>query len=402
MADRLGADIHVASFGMVLDGKTQRLEFPRAQIDSLKGTSGDLVYTAKEVVLDKVYTLLDRTHWSAAAGSAGGLQLATADGAFKIAVERVELARGVQVSGTAETGGIEILAPQATFHDVTVELPRLVELKEGRAAEVATTALVKAVDAPLRQERLHVLDSLAGEISVTLKVVLDLPVFGTRTLDQKLRIPIREGMLDFRALADSLDWLEGQFVDLGVKNDRLMLSWRVPVFGKSHEIVSFQLDTIARTVAVFDRVPLRSLADFRVPEVAAPGPKGKPKAKELVRSVTLSDLSIDLSMAAPRSVEIGHGAVQFGGDAEPGIVGLSLKGSMVYPPGPGGLTGKVALLDITAKDLALGPATLTVDRLHLGSIDPIELRFDGFDPSGLTAQIHRITATNLSLRLSSP
>jgi hypothetical protein len=398
MADRLGADIQVASFGMVIDGVTQRLEFPRAQIDLLKGTSGDLVYSAHEVMLDKVHTLLDRTHWSAAAGSAGGLQLGTADGAFKVRGERVELARGVQVSGTAENV-IEILAPQATFHDVTVELPRLAELKEGRAAEVATTALVKAVDAPLRQERLHVLDSLAGAISVTLKVVLDLPVFGTRTLDQKLKIPILDGTLDFRALDDSLNWLEGAFVDLGVKNDRLVLSWRVPVFGKSHEIVSWQLDPIARTAAVFDRVPLRSFADFRVPQ-GAPDTRQKAKPKELVRSVTLSDLSIDLSMAAPRSVEIGQGTVRFGGDAEPGIVGLSFAGNLFHPPAAGGLTGKVALLDVTAKDLALGPAILTVDRLHLGALDPIDVRFDGFTPTGLTAHVHRMTATNLSLRLS--
>ncbi len=71
----------------------------------------------------------------------------------------------------------------------------------------------------------------------------------------------------------------------------------------------------------------------------------------------------------------------------------------MHPPAPGGLTGSIALLDVTAKDLGLGPVVLTVDRLHLGAIEPVELAFDGFSPAGLTAHIHRISATNLSLLL---
>ena len=51
----------------------------------------------------------------------------------------------------------------------------------------------------LRQSRLRFLDSLSGRIYFTVKVVLDLPVLGHRSLDQDLRIPIQEGSLDYRA-----------------------------------------------------------------------------------------------------------------------------------------------------------------------------------------------------------
>jgi hypothetical protein len=395
---RVGADIHVAGFGLVLDGPMQRLEFPRAQIDGLKGSSKGVQYAVHEVVLDKMITHLDRMHWAAGAGSAGRVTLTTPE--LALAIERVELPRGIAISSSAE-GGIEIRAPQAIFHDVTIALPMLGALGGTRAAEAATTALQKAADVPLRQEKLRWLDSLQGEISTTVKVVLDLPVLGTRTLDQDLKIPIKDGNLDYRALDDSLDWLEGSFLDLGVKNDRFVLSWRVPVFGRPREIVSFQLDLEGRTTAVFDRVPLRAFADYRLPDSGEPKPKkDKAKGRELVRSLTLSDIKLDLSMTAPRSVEIGEGILQLGGDDEPGIVGLALGGSLVHPPGPGQLTGRVGLLDITAKDLALGPVGLTVDRLHVGAIDPIELRFEGFTPAGLTAHIHRVSATNLALRLS--
>src|SRR5690606_14576006 len=117
------------------------------------------------------------------------------------------------------------------------------------------------------------------------------------------------------------------------------------------------------------------------------------KKKSILRSLTMSDLKVNLSMVAPRSIEIGEGAIQLGGDGQPGMVGLALAGTLVHPPGPGGLTGTIGLVDVTTKDLALGPLTLTVDRLHLGDLDGFEVAFDGFRPSGLTAQVHRITAS---------
>lgn len=385
--NRLEADVGVKAFGLTLDGATHRLDFPRAQLDGVKGSSGDLSYAAREVSFERLRTRLDRTDWRADAASAGGVTLRTADGAIELAIGRVELSRGVSITQAAE--GIELYAPHASFQDVELRLPRLAELAPH--ADRATTAIARAVDASLRQEKLHVLDSLSGEIKLTVRVVLDLPVLGRRTLDQPLRIPIKDGSLDYRALEGSLDWLEGRFVDLAVKNGRLVLSWKMPVFGRAREIVAFELDEEAKTLSVFERVPLRSLADVRT---APADPTPKKPGRSVVESLTLSGLSIDLAMAAPRSVEIGNGTLQFGGEAEPGIVGLSVRGDL-----PGGLTGSIALLDVTAKDVGLGPVTLTVDRLHLGAIEPVELRFDQFSPSGLTAHIHRVSASNLSLHI---
>jgi hypothetical protein len=396
---RLAADLRVDGFGLVLDGATRRLDFPRGELDELKGTAGNLQYGARDVVLDRLFSLLGRTHWQADAASAGALFLRTVDGALDLQIERIEMPHGVAVTSNAD-GGVELLSPHASLHDVLLRLPDLGKLKGSKPAEAAATALVKAVDVPLRAEKLHWLDTLAGKLSVTVKVVLDLPIVGTRTLDQKLEIPIQDGSLDFRALDRSLDWLEGAFVDLGIRNDRLVLSWRVPIVGSRREIVSWELDADARTLATFDRVPLRSLADFRFPQAGADSQNRAPsKKKSPLRSLTLSDIKVELSMVAPRSVEIGHGTLQFGGEDEPGVVGLQLTGSLVHPPAPGGLTGAIGVVDITAKDVGGGPAMLTVDRLTLGDLETFDLTFDGFTPIGLTARIHRITASNLSLRL---
>jgi hypothetical protein len=395
-SQRLAAHLEVGAFGLTLDGATRRLDFPRGELDDLRGTAGTLTYGAREVVLDKLHTRLDRTHWQAEAGSAGDMFLRTTDGSLQLQIARMEMPRGLAITRAAE-GGVEILVPHATLHDVLLGIPDVQKLRHTPAAEKASEVIAEAVDVPLRQEKLRWLDSLAGEISVVVKVVLDLPVVGRRTLDQRLHIPIKDGSLDYRALDDSLDWLEGQFVDLLVRDNRLFLTWRVPLVGSRREIMSWELDEAAKALASFDRVPLRSLADFRLP-AGAERTDAAPR-KGPVRSLTLSDLKVKLSMAAPHHVEVGDGAIQFGGDDEPGMVGLELAGSLVHPPGPGGLTGSIGLVDVTAKDVAAGPATFTIGRLHLGAIETFEVSFDGFSPVGLTAKVHRITATNLSLRL---
>lgn len=395
---KLEADLRVGAFGMLIDGTTRRLDFPRGEMDGLRGTAGSLTYGARELVMDRLHTRLDRTHWAAEACSAGDVFLKTIDGSLAMEIDRVEMSRGVQITRAAE-GGIELIAPHVSLQDVKLTIPSFENLRGAKAATVAAEALRKAAEVPLRQDKLRFLDSLAGEISVRIKVVLDLPVLGTRTLDQALKIPIKDGSLDFRALDRSLDWLEGTFVDLGIKDGRLVLSWGVPIFVKNREIISWQLDDDARTLATFDRVPLRSLSDFRIPGNNRPATEGAPAKKSALRKLTVEDLKVSLSMAAPRSVEIGLGAILFGGDDAPGIVGLEVGGTLVHPPGPGTIQGALGVVDVTAKDLGIGPANATVDRLHLGGVESVSLSFDGFRPTGLTATIHRITATNLSLRL---
>ena len=395
---RLEADLEVGAFGLTFDGPTRRLDFPRGELDNLRGVAGALSYGASEVVFDKLHTRLDRTHWQAETAAAGGVFLRLEDDALMFTIGRVEMSHGVTITRAAE-GGVEMLATHASLLDVMLAMPDLAKLRGSRGAEVASVAIARAAEIPLRQSQLHWLDTLTGEISVTIKAVLDLPVIGTRTLDQKLTIPIKEGSLDFRALDDSLDWLEGAFLDLIYKNERLVLTWRVPVFGSRREIMSFELDDEAKMLATFDRVPLRSLADFRFPSSGEPAEAAPAKKKSILRSLTMSDLKVNLSMVAPRSIEIGEGAIQLGGEGQPGMVGLKLAGTLVHPPGPGGLTGTIGLVDVTTKDLALGPMTLTVDRLHLGDLDGFEVAFDGFRPVGLTAQVHRVSASNLVLRL---
>src|SRR6185436_11681099 len=112
-------------------------------------------------------------------------------------------------------------------------------------------AAAPAGERRLRQDQLRFLDSLSGRIYLTVKVVLDLPVLGVRTLDQQLRVPIQEGSLDYRALDDSLDWLEGAFLDIKHDDKKLAITWKVPIFGSSRDLISFVLDDEASALAAF-------------------------------------------------------------------------------------------------------------------------------------------------------
>jgi hypothetical protein len=226
------------------------------------------------------------------------------------------------------------------------------------------------------------------------KVVLDLPVIGNRSLDQELKVPIQEGSLDFRALEDSLNWLEGAFLDIKHDGDKLALVWKVPIFGSSHELISWKLDHEATALAAFGRVPVRSLTEF------AAGSGRPDKKRKTLQALSLDAIDIALSLLAPHSVEAGGGVIMFGGDDQPGMVDLKVSGS-ISDRGPGALKGAIGSVDTTIKDVQLGPVKLTADRLHFDGLDQLEVVFDGFRPANATVVIHRVTATNLSLQISS-
>ena len=227
-------------------------------------------------------------------------------------------------------------------------------------------------------------------------MVLDLPVLGVRSLDQKLSIPVQEGSLDYRALDENLDWLEGTFLDIKHDADKLAVTWKVPIFGSSRDLVAWKLDQEAATLASFGRVPVRSLADFMVNR--SDKPKESKKSGILV-SLTLDAIDVALSLMAPRSFDVAGGIVMFGGDDQPGMVDMKVTGG-ITDRGPGSLRGRIGSIDTTIKDIRIGPGTITADRLHFDGLDELEVTFDGFRPARVNVVIHRVTASNLRLQLA--
>jgi len=391
MAQRVETDITVQRFGFLSDDGGRRLRFPRAESHEIEGSAGSVSYGARDCVFDDLEGRLDTLRWTADAASIGSAWLRDSAGRFDMAVERLELPRGLRL--VRADHGVEIVAPYLSLSDMRLE----VKGPFGRAADRPATAA--PADRGLRQARLRFLDSLSGRFYITIKVVLDLPVIGTRTLDQQLRVPIQEGSLDFRMLEDSLNWLGGAFLDIKHDGDKLALAWKVPIFGSAHELISWKLDHDASALAAFGRVPVRSLVDFKTGS-GRPNARNDEKKRQTLQSLSLDAIDIALSLLAPRSVELGGGMIMFGGDDQPGMVDLKVTGSL-HDRSAGELKGAIGSIDTTIKDVQLGPVKMTADRLHFDGIDELEVEFDGFRPVRATLVVHRVTATNSALQISS-
>jgi hypothetical protein len=391
MANRVETDVSVQRFGFTGDETGRRLHFPRVESHRLEGRSGTVAYGARDVLFDGLEGRLDTLRWRADAVSIGNAWLRDDAGRFDIAVDRIEMSRGIML--TRGEHGVEIVAP----HTSLSEMKLTVKGPFGRSGDGKAPPR-SAGGGGLRQDRLRFLDSLSGRINVTIKVVLDLPVLGVRTLDQQLRVPIDEGSLDFRKLEDSLDWLEGAFLDIRHDDTKLAVAWKVPIFGSGRDLIAWELDDQAATDATFGRVPVRSLADFRMVPSRRSERELNDRRRKTLQALSFDAVDIALSLVAPRSFEAGGGIIMFGGDDHPGMVDMRVTGS-IRDRGPGALRGTIGSVDTTFKDVQIGPAQITADRLHFDGLDELEVTFDGFQPTNVSVVIHRVTATNLALQL---
>lgn len=385
-----------------LELSIQRVELPRG-IMLVRAESGVEIVAPHASLADMTITM----HIPPARNPAdSAAQAAQAQAAQAQAAPATQAAQAAQATQAPANGAAPAARPAASGGPaaaVAAQAQALPNTPVSRQMQaVAPGPVTRQMAAPvpppaLRQERWHMLDGVAGKINLTIKAKLDLPVLGTRSLDQALRIPMTDGRIDYRALADSLDWLEGTFVDLDVVDDRLVVAFKVPIFGSSRELISFSLDDEAVKMARFGKVPLRSFVDFRVGS-GSPKPRAEDKKKSILRSLTLDAIEVALSMVAPRSLEVGGGTIMFGGDDAPGIVNFQIKGS-INDHAAGYLRGTAGSVDTTIKDLHLGPMTLTADRFSFDRIEDLQVAFENFTPTALSATIHRVTATNLRMTM---
>lgn len=430
MSHRIDANLNVQRFGFGADDSGFRLRFPHAHLEKLDGISDGIRYAIAEGTFDDLLGRLDMLRWQANAVSLTGVRLQDASGTMSCEIGQAEFPRGLLLVRAAT--GIELLAPHATLSDVKVTwskgsgsartgaaTPQKVATQDQRnsadaapapapaaasggrtAVRPGTSGASDASPVALKQEQLRFLDGLAGHIALTLLVKLDLPVVGARTLDQSLRVPVVDGCLDYRALNNSLDWLEGAFVDIAVEQERLGVRWGVPIVAPSRDIVSCALDRDASALAAFGRIPVRSLVDYRIGRGSEVAPPDREKKRSLLQALIVDGIDVALSLRAPRSLHVGNGVIAFGDGEAPGIVNLTVAGS-VHSNGPGILRGGVGMVDTTIKDLRLGSAVISADRLGLDDVETFDVAFEGFVPVAAHLAMHRVTASNVKLTVGS-
>jgi hypothetical protein len=390
---KVEADIDVQRFAFESTETASRLVFPRAQAHKLEGRAGATTYGAADVSFEGLEGRLGNLRWMTESASAGSAWLRDDAGRFELAIERAEFPHGLRLTRAADHG-VELISPHVTFSELRLNV-------KGPFGRPRTDATPEPPPPPAssvqRQEKLRFLDSLSGRIYLTIKVQLDLPVVGIRSLDQQLRVPIQEGSLDYRALDQGLDWLEGTFLDIKHEDQRLKIQWKVPIVGGGRDLISWALDNEASMLASFGRVPVRSLADFRVGSGQRTSSASE-KRTGVLRALTLDAIDVALSLLAPRHLEVGGGTIMFGGEDQPGMVDLKVTGA-IRDRGPGKVAGAVGSVDTTIKDLEVGSMTLSADRLHFDGIDSLEVTFDGFTPTAVAIVVHRVTASNLAIKI---
>ena len=175
--------------------------------------------------------------------------------------------------------------------------------------------------------------------------------------------------------------------------------WKVPIFGSSHDLITWQLDKDAvgarrvrsRAGALAHRLPI----DRR----SRPAQEGVEEDGGVLRSLKVDGIDIALSLIAPRNLEVGQGLdrVRRRRHARHGrLQGLRRDRQ---PRRRAGCAVRSAASTRRSRICKLGPAEITCDRLHFDGLDQLEVTFDGFRPTKISMVIHRVTATNLAIKL---
>lgn len=374
----------------------RKMALSHLDIDGIEGTLGDLAYRAARVSLDGLQGIVGRKRITAEAADMADLLLE--NGAVRLGVRRMSCPSGVLAAGAHE-----ILAPHVSFEDVHLSLDVSRLLDRDPKPEPAVQA--QPID-------LHCLDALQGQLDIDLAVDMTLPWIGRRNVTHYFRIPIDNGTIDFERLEDDVHWLEATFLTVDLVDDRLVLARDLPLVPYPKKaLLWWQLESKDIPVAAMNRVHVRNLIRPRTPDESS----GKRK-KLILHALAMQNIKLELHADQPVQLSLPSGAMlQFGDDDSAGLAGLTLEGELRFRgPDQNGATedadgdnggetslhGSVALLDVTLQDLAIGSAGVSVDRLHIGNIEHIEVAFEGFRPCRMELSIGRMAATNLRIQMA--
>lgn len=361
------------------DRPLRKMALTRLDIDGVEGDIGALQYCADEISLDGLQGMLGRGQIAAQAADIAGLSLRSER--LRADIRTISCA-----SGALSAGVHELVAPHVSFEDVQLQL------------DLSGLLARKSPDEDEPPVDLRFLDALQGQLDIDLAVDMTLPWLKRRNVTHYFRVPIVDGTIDYERLEDDVHWLEAAFLTIEQDGERLVLARDLPLVPYSgKELLWWQLQPEDMPVADLRRVHLRNLMRPR-----QPASKRDPGKKKLVlHELALQNIKLALHADRPVQISLPGGAmVQFGDDDSAGLSGLTLTGELRHTGARPGddltsLIGSLELLDVTLQDLPVGSATVSIDRLHISSIDRIALSFEGFRPRRLDLSIGRMAATNL-------
>ena len=138
------------------------------------------------------------------------------------------------------------------------------------------------------------LDALSGNIHADLKANATVPVIGKRKATHRFRIPIENGVINYKTLEESLSDLENAFIDFNLKGNMLVLARDIPLIpGFEKPIVSWAIKNNEMELAENNKVKLACLLHPILAE-AKPNTEQRSKSKLKLHTLDFDSMNIDL------------------------------------------------------------------------------------------------------------
>lgn len=295
--------------------------------------------------------------------------------------------KGVRVRSFSLEGA-QITVGEAAAETGAVAISFAAEPSAGSTDEPANEDPRERHDEPLVDWRL--LDAITGQVDVDVAVDLSVPVIGSRNATHRMRVPIEDGTLDYRALESNLSTLENALLDFSVRDGALVLETVNPLFparGHGKPIVVWDLEASDLALAERERVRLSVLTRARLAgrdtadaadATASESPEPPGNSAFALRKLAFQQIDVRLALTPSEGPPTGQLRPR-------GIGALVAQGHLVHVPGelspPGSVLGEITNLSASVVALRLDARRLDVASLTFASLSPIEITFADVHPT---------------------
>jgi hypothetical protein len=316
----------------------------------------------------------------AAGAVASGINVTAAG--MTIDIDRVELPGGLRTSGGA------LVIPELIAPEVRIAVDDVVELFRPKQP--------RAEAAPRAPFDYGFLDRLSGRLDVDMTLDMTLPVLGRREGTHHFRVPIANGIINYRELERDLASFEDAFIDVEVRGQQLVIERDIPLIpGLEKPLVMWDLDADELELARRRLVRLRTIPRLRM---AARGDSGD-KSSLVVRSLRFDNVDIAIALLPPQP-----GQADSIGRASAGA--LRVTGRLAHEPNRTAHGAEVTRATCSGSTLAAGPLELggriAVQSIELGALTEVSAAFSGLRPGRVSLTGRDLRLQNLRVQLSAP
>jgi hypothetical protein len=353
------------------------------QADNLQAVLSGALCRLSSAVLERA-----RVDWRSSellVGAAGavitGLTVSLPGTGVTVEIDRAELPGGLRTSGGA------LVIPELVVPEVRIAADDVVELFRPRRADGA------AASGPSRPFDLGFLDRVSGRLDVDMTLDMSVPVLGRREATHHFRVPIANGVINYRELERDLANFEDAFIDVEVRGQALVIERAIPLIpGLEKPLVVWDLDPEELELARRRLVRLRTIPRLRL---ASRGGGGD-RSSLSVRSLRFDDVDIAIALAPPAA-----GEKDSIGRASAGV--LRVTGRLAHEPSRTAEGAEVTRASATGSQLAAGPLELgsrmAVESIELGALVEGTATFRGLRPDRVTLTGRDLRARNLRVQL---